>query len=187
MMDEEPNPIRDIVYQKLERLTEKKIQEGFLQGEGPKIIDEIVSDCRDGVLGTPGEDDEKIGTMAAVLLHYLCTALLIPAQRKTALDGVRIDIAIPDTRTLRTHWNSGIVLCILTSTEGAYVEQRISDARRVQPNRENIWLVSPRPIGSEHRTFVVGSEENSFSQIIAQINEFLDRSKSAKFRMFKAV
>jgi len=187
MMDGEPNPIRDIVYRKLERLTERKIQEGFIRGDGPRIIDEIVSDCRDGVLGTPGDDEEKIGTMATVLLHYLCSSLLIPAQRKAVLDGVCIDMVIPDTKTLKTSWNSSVVLCILTSTERAYVEQRISDARRIQPNRENIWVVSPKPVGSECRTFVVGSEENPFSQIIARINEFLDRSRSVKFRIFKAV
>jgi len=187
MMDGEPSPIRDIVYQKLERLTEKKIQEGFLQGDGPRIIDEIVSDCRDGVLGTPGEDEEKIGTMVTVLMHYLCSSLLIPTQRKATLDDVYIDIVIPDTKTLKTSWNSSIVLCILTSTEKTYVEQRISDARRIQPNQENIWLVSPKPVDSEYKTFVVGSEENPFSQIIARINEFLDKNRSVKFRIFKAV
>ena len=186
-MDEEPNPIRDIIYQKLERLTEQKIQEEFLQGNGSKIINEIISDCKNGVLETPGEEDEKIGTMATVLMHYLCTNLLIPTQRKTTLDDVYIDIVIPDTKTLKINWNSSIVLCILTSTEKSQVEQRISDMKKIQPNQENIWIISPKPLDLEYKTFVVDSQENSFSEIINHINRFLDKNKSAKFRIFKAV
>ncbi len=188
MMDDEPNPVRDIVYQKLGQISERRIQEGFLQGGGPGIIDELVSDCMDGVLGVPGSDVENIGMMATVLMHYLCTILLIPTQRKTTLDGVHIDIVIPDTRTLKTNWNSSIVLCILTSAEKTHVEQRIADARRIQPNQENIWIISPVPIDTEYKTFTVGSREKpAFAEIVDHINAFLEKNRSARFRIFKAV
>ncbi len=187
MMDEEPDPIRDIVYQRLDKPSEKGIQEEFLQGNGREVIDELVSSCMDDILEVPGSPEENIAAMATVLMHYLCTTLLIPAQRKTVLDGTCIDIVIPDTRTLKTNWNSSVVLCILTSSERTHVEQRIADARRIQPNQENIWIISPGPVETEYRTFTIGSHENPFSSIIDRINEFLEKNRSARFRIFKAV
>ncbi len=185
-MDEEPNPIRDIIYQKLHQLTEKKIQEQFLQGNGSHIITEIITDCKKQILSIAGDEDEKIGTMATILMHYLCTCLLVPTQRKTFLDEIYIDLVIPDTKTLKINWNSSIVLCILTSTQKDSIEKRISDAKKVQPNHKNIWLVSPRHINTPYKTFVVDSQ-NSFSDIIYHINQFLDKNKSGKFKIFKTV
>ena len=184
---DEPNPIRDIIYAKLEKITEKNIQERFLHGDGPQMITEIIKDCMGDILALSGKHDEKVGTMATVLLHYLCTNLLIPTQRKTTLDDVYIDLVIPDTKTLKTNWNSSLVLCILTSTKKNHIEERIADAKKIQPNRENIWIISPMYIDSEYKTFVINSEQNSFSCIIDEINRFLDKAKSGKFRIFKAV
>jgi len=185
-MDEEPDPIRDIVYERLGQTTEEEIQSIFLRGEGPRLVAEIVRHCAGKIEGLPGDGDEKTAAMATVLMHYLCTVLLVPTQRKTEMDGVHVDIAIPDTRTLKTNWNSGIVLCILVSTERGYVERRIAEAKKVQPNQENIWIIAPRPVDSDHTTFVIDSEECSFSRIIGSINEFLDKNRSARFKIFKA-
>lgn len=185
-MDEEPDPIRDVVYERLGQTTEEEIQRIFLRGEGPRAVADIVRYCAERIKALPGDGDEKTAAMATVLMHYLCTVLLIPTQRKAELDGVHVDIAVPDTRTLKTNWNSGIVLCILASTRQNYVEKRIAEARKVQPNQENIWIIAPRPIDSEHTTFVIDSEECSFGRIIGSINEFLDKNRSARFKIFKA-
>ena len=180
------DPIKDIVYRSIERFTEEEIQMAFLHKKGPEIINSIVSECICAIQDLTGETDENVCVMATVLMHYLCTILLIPTQRKTTLDDVYLDIVVPDTKTLRTAWNSSLVICMLSSTEQEYIKGRIADVERIQPNRGNIWLVSPGHINVRYKTFVI-RYGGSFSEIIDQINEFLKNNRSAKFRIFKAV
>ena len=185
----DPDLVRDIVYQKLEGLTKAGIQERFLRGRGPQTITEIMSHCRDGIRGMRGggggggdddDDDDDDGydkTMAAaatVLMHYLCTVLLIPAQRRVTVKGIGIDMAIPDTRTLSTNGDHAVVLCILESVRRPYVDARIADAKKVQPDPGNLWVISPRPVDTGHRTFVADPADCSLSGIIDAINGFLD-------------
>ncbi len=180
-------PIRDIVYQRIADLTEAVIQEGFVRNNGPKIIDDIVSGCIGRVRRLPGDTDENIGIMATVIMHYLLTCLLIPSHRKVEVDDIPIDVVIPDIKTLGTSWNSCIILCILDCIDKECIERKISDAAKVQPNHDNIWIIAPRHIDVGYRTFAIGSMKCPFSGIITQINEFLDGNKSSRFRIFKAV
>ncbi len=213
---EDADPTRDAVYDAIHGITEDVIRRGFLDGRGPEIILRILDGCRDAVMAAPFEGgtgpdghEHKTSAVATVVLHYLLAMLLIPSQRKTEFDGVPVDIAIPDTRTLRTDWNSCIVLCILSSTDPAHVEAKIAEARRIQPNRDNIWVVSPGRVDADcHRTFVIrlgdggdgggadpdrataaadGQTTHPFPAITDAIVRFLDEKKSAKFRMFRAV
>ena len=199
---QDPDPVRDIVYQKLEELTERGIQERFLRGRGPQTITEIMSHCRDGIRGMrnggdgcgDGDDndvdDERMAAAATVLMHYLCTVLLIPAQRRVTLDGIGIDMVIPDTRTLGTNGDHAVILCILESVRRPYVDARIADAKKVQSDPRNVWVVSPRPVDTGHRTFVADPADCSLSGIIDAINGFLDGcgggGGGAKLRIFGA-
>lgn len=176
------DPVRDAVYSMIDGLTEERIRDMFLKGDGGSVIRDIVSGCASVTLG----DHARMAGVATVLLHYLLTLLLIPSQRKTVLDGISVDIAIPDTVTLQTNWNSALVLCILESIDARYVESRICDARKIQPNLQNIWLVSPAPVCAPYNVFVIDAAE-SFSGIIQHINEFLAKNDASRFRIFKAV
>lgn len=186
-MTAESDPVRDIVYDVLGQAAESTIQEGFARGDGAAVTDSIASECRRRVLELPGDADKNVGAMITVLLHYLFSRLLVPTHRKVAMDGVHIDIVIPDARTLETNWNSAVVLCILTSTRPEYVEQRVSDAGKIQPNLDNIWIVSPGPVETGHRAFVIGPGGDSLADIVAQAEGFLEGGRSARFRIFKAV
>ena len=194
--------IKDIIYQKLDQLTLNTIQEQFLANQGASTITEITQHCMPKILKIQSADDlnckdqnaiqeQNTATFATVLLHYLLTNLLIPSQRKTIMRQINIDIIIPDTKTLQTNWNSCLILCILYSTQKKYIENKIFEVKKIQPNQQNIWLVSPKSIPnvSPHKMFVVDSNptKNTFCTIIEQITKFVEKNRSSKFKIFKAV
>ena len=84
-----------------------------------------------------------------VLLHYLLSVLGVPSQRKVEMDGVGIDIAVPDLAALRRRPASALLVCI-TCPEGAAGAAR--EAARIQPNRRNVWMACPAKVPG-HRTF----------------------------------
>lgn len=203
---QEADPVRDAVYASIGRVTEDAIQREFLGGRGAAAVRRVIDGCWDAVMALPGgagdgsapsaeERQVRASAAATVLLHYLLTILLVPSQRKTVHDGVPVDVAIPDTRTLRTDWNSCLVVCILSSTDPAYVEGRMVEAGRIQPNRDNIWAVSPGPAGTGHKTFVMGPDGGNggpdagipFQDMADAVIGFLDKAGSARLRLFRAV
>lgn len=180
------------MYRELRRLTEERIQREFLRGEGAAAVEGIVARCIGEVssLGGGGRGrDGRVAAMATVLMHYLCAALLIPAQRRVAVGGVEADMVVPDARTLTADPGSSLVVCVLESADPAYVGRRISDAGRIQPDAGNVWAVSPRPADTGRRTFVVDPASEggcSFAGLAGQMMGFLDGAGSSRFRIFRA-
>lgn len=183
MMDHD-DLIKNAVYKVIERIGEDRIITGFGGGNGRTILDDLTGTCLAEAASIDGNDLKKRIVVGTVLLHYLCSTLLIPTQRKVDVDGIQLDMVVPDTRTLRTDWNSCLILCILESVDNRYVAERISDAKRLQPNEANIWVVSPAEIDLGFRTFVI---PGSFSDIIDEMNAFSEKSRSSRFKIFKAV
>ena len=179
------------MYRELGRLTGERIQREFLRGEGAAAVEGIVARCIGEVssLGGAGGRDARVAAMATVLMHYLCTVLLIPAQRRVVVGGVEADMVVPDARTLEADPGSSLVVCVLESADPAYVGRRISDAGRIQPDAGNVWAVSPRPADTGRRTFVVDPAAEggcSFAGLADRMRGFLDGAGSARFRIFGA-
>jgi hypothetical protein len=84
-----------------------------------------------------------------------------------------------------------IIIQFLKGDEVEY-EQTISELSKIQPNLDNIWLVSYSPIvtRSPLKNFVIDGEsiENKelaqpFSKMMIEINGFLDRINYSGFRI----
>lgn len=181
-MDDEPNPIKDYLFEYIEKsetipklISEKKFDE---------IIEEITTNCYDKVISM-GEKDEAIGVLATGLLHYLLTNALITSQRKVDCKGIELDIVIPDIKTLEKDPKKTLLICIPKSSDITIVNKKISDLEKIQPEKDNIWLVLSENIQTQKKSFVLKKENNSFSEIIFEIAKFSNVGGSNKFKILR--
>ena len=101
-MDEEPNPIKDILYESINELGEDYLQKNILKGNISETINEILFKTHNKVGNLEGDSNVNIGKLLTSLLHYLLTLVLIPSQRKISKNDIDIDIVIPNLKTLET-------------------------------------------------------------------------------------
>lgn len=181
-MDDEPNPIKDYLFEYIEKsetipklISEKKFDE---------IIEEITTNCYDKVISM-GEKDEAIGVLATGLLHYLLTNALITSQRKVDCKGIELDIVIPDIKTLEKDPKKTLLICIPKSSDITIVNKKITDLEKIQPEKDNIWLVLSENIQTQKKSFVLKKENNSFSEIIFEIAKFSNVGGSNKFKILR--
>lgn len=111
----------------------------------------------------------------AALIHYLLSVLGVPSQRKVESSGVRIDVVVPDLRTLRRRPPAALVLCI-TGAEGA--PERALEAARIQPDARNVWMACPSAVPG-YRTF----SGPGIAELPAEAAGFLEKSGSGKIRI----
>ncbi|HEY5735675.1 MAG TPA: hypothetical protein VIS47_03875 [Nitrosopumilus sp.] len=181
-MDDESNPIKDYLFEYIEKsetipklISEKKFDE---------IIEEITTNCYDKVISM-GEKDEAIGVLATGLLHYLLTNALITSQRKVDCKGIELDIVIPDIKTLEKDPKKTLLICIPKSSDITIVNKKITDLEKIQPEKDNIWLVLSENIQTQKKSFVLKKENNSFSEIIFEIAKFSNVGGSNKFKILR--
>ena len=132
-----------------------------------------------------GEKDEAIGMMATGLLHFLLTNALLNSQRKVECQGLELDIVIPDVKTLENDSKMTLLILIPKSSDKQIIDQKISQLKTVQPISENIWVVLPKDISIDCKSFVLSKENNSFSKIIFEISQFSNVGKSNKFKILR--
>lgn len=97
MMEEEPNPIKDYLFEYIEN--SQKISELIKLKKFDQIIYDIIKNCYDKILSM-ADKEETVGVLATGILHYLLTNALITSQRKVDYKKTEIDIIIPDLKTL---------------------------------------------------------------------------------------
>ena len=182
-MDDEPNPVKDILYAQLKSFDEENIAKSLASGDSSQIIEKITSECITKIESLQGDVDENIGTFATSLLHYLLTISLIPSQRKIEYNDCQLDIIIPDLRTLRTSPKDCLVITISITGNREKINQQITKIQKIQPNKENIWIVLNKPIDLEYKIFSVNI--GNFSTILEEISKFLKSKKQTQFRIFK--
>jgi len=132
-----------------------------------KYCGDIMTLCKEK-LGK-GASDEALASACEALLHFMLTASLLPSQRKLAVKGVELDVVIPSVRTLLREPGNAIVIQIYRTDGDA---TRISNARLVQPEGKNIWVVSAGALSVGYRNYNL-ENDNSFSRIIVDIHEFV--------------
>ena len=79
---ESDSPVKDLLYQEIVKITEKKIELELSKNNSSKIINEIITNCSSKILQFPGDRDENFGVLAESLMHYLLTISLIKRKRK---------------------------------------------------------------------------------------------------------
>ena len=162
-----------MIIQKL--ISEKKFSE---------IIDDVIANCYDKII-TLGEKDESVGVLATRLLHYLLTNALINSQRKVEYKGTEIDIVIPDIKTLEKDPKKSLLICIPKSSNKNIIEEKISQLEKIQPEKENIWVVLSENVSINKKYFLLSKENNSFSKIIFEIAQFSNVHGTNKFKILR--
>lgn len=181
-MPEEQNPIKDLLFDYIK--SEKNIEELISQTKFTEIIDIILENCYDKVI-LMGEKEESLGVLATGLLHYLLTNALISSQRKIKHAGIEIDIIIPDLKTLEIDPKKTLIVCIPKTIDKKIIEQKLTQLQKIQPIKENIWLVITKKLDFQNKTYVIEKKNTSFSKIIYDIAQFVNVQGQSKFKILK--
>jgi len=178
-MDEETNPVKEFLFS---YITDKKIQEKLIHGNNSNIIEKIISDCYQAILKLEGDNDEKISTLQIALLHYFLTNLLIPSQRKVSINGIKVDIVIPNVKSLTNEPKNSLIIYIPKKSDNVLIQKKLETLSKIQPFEDNIWLVNDDS-SIWKKTF--GIKNKTFPKIFQEINAFLISTKQRQFKIFK--
>jgi len=181
-MDEEVNQVKDYLFEHIKN--SETIPKLIAEKKFDQIIEEVTKNCYDKIL-TMGEKEEAVGVLATGLLHYLLTNALITSQRKVEYDEEQLDIVIPDTKTLEKDPEKTLLVCIPKSSDKKTIEGKITQLEKIQPNKENIWVVLSENVPLGKKTFVLSKENNSFSKIIFEIAQFSNVHGTSKFKILR--
>lgn len=181
----ESSPIKDILYDAINQITESRIQQEISKKRYGKIIADIFNRCEPKISKLSGDSYEIFGTLAESMLHYLLTNALIPSQRKISIENTEIDIVIPDSRTLVSSPKDALILYFVKTSNQGMVAEHLAELLKIQPVKDNIWVVSKSKINSNHKTYEIKNEPPNFGAILDDINDFLLTKPQAKFRIFK--
>ena len=181
-MEEEANPVKDYLFEYIRN--SETVPKLIAEKKFDQIIEEVTKNCYDKVL-TMGEKEEAVGVLATGLLHYLLTNALITSQRKVEYNEEQLDIVIPDTKTLEKDPKKTLLVCIPKSSDKKTIEGKITQLEKIQPNKENIWVVLSENMPLGKKTFVLSKENNSFSKIIFEIAQFSNVHGTSKFKILR--
>ena len=181
-MEEESNPIKDYLFEYIKN--SEIIPKLIAEKKFDQIIEDVTKNCYDHVLSM-GKKEEVIGVLATGLLHYLLTNALITSQRKVQYNGNELDIVIPGIKTLEKDPKKTLLIIIPKSSDIKVIEEKITKLYKIQPEKENIWIVLSEKISTDKKTFVLSKEENSFSKIIFEIAQFSNVSGTNKFKILR--
>jgi len=129
--------------------------------------------------------EESLGILATGLLHYMLTNAMLASQRKIKHHGIEIDIVIPDLKTLEKDPKKTLIICIPKSIEKNTIKERLMELQKIQPEKQNIWLVLSKDIGFKRKTYVIQKEKSSFSNIIYDIAKFVNVQGHNKFKILR--
>ena len=181
-MSEETNPIKEYLFAYIEKsnnivnlISEKKFD---------TVINEISENCYDKII-LMDKKEEAVGVLATGILHYLLTNALLNSQRKVDYRGMELDIVIPDIRTLEKDAKMTLLILIPKSSDKKIIDEKISQLRKIQPSKENIWVVLSEDISLDCKSFVLSKENYSFSKIIFEIAQFSNVGGSNKFKILR--
>jgi hypothetical protein len=181
-MSEEANPIKDYLFDYIKK--SNTITKLISEKKFDIIINEIVESCYDKILKMD-KKEEAIGILATGILHYLLTNALLNSQRKVEYQGVELDIVIPDVKTLEKDSKMTLLILIPKSSDEKVIKKKIAQLIKIQPIKENIWVVLSDELTLDCKSFVLSKEKNSFSKIIFEIGQFSNVGKSNKFKILR--
>jgi hypothetical protein len=181
-MSEETNPIKEYLFAYIEK--SNNIVNLIIEKKFDTIINEIIENCYDKII-LMDKKEEAVGVLATGILHYLLTNALLNSQRKVDYQGMELDIVIPDIRTLEKDAKMTLLILIPKSSDKKIIDEKISQLRKIQPTKENIWVVLSEDISLDCKSFVLSKTNDSFSKIIFEIAQFSNVGRSNKFKILR--
>ena len=182
-MQDEPNQVKDYLFDYLAK-SDEKIQKLISDKKFSEIIDDVITNCYDKII-TLGDKDESIGVLATGLLHFLLTNALLNSQRKIEYNGIEIDIVIPDLKTLEQDPKQTLLIYIPKTTNKEEIEQKLIELYKIQPEKQNVWLVLSQKLDFENRSYVIEKDNQTFSKIIFDIAQFTNVQGQNKFKILR--
>ena len=123
-------------------------------------------------------------TLGEALLHFMLTISTLPSERKVALrDDLTLDIVIPSMAVLRRDPNRSVIIQFIKDKRADL--KKVGELEVLQPNTENIWLVSSRPLSiPKYIDYSMFPDHGShrYSNIIVNTDKFLKDVKDKSFR-----
>ena len=181
-MSDEVNPIKDHLFDYIKK--SNSIENLIHEKKFDVIINEIIENCYDKVI-LMDKKEKAVGILATGILHYLLTNALLNSQRKVDYQGMELDIVIPDIKTLEKDAKMTLLILIPKSLDKKIIDEKISQLRKIQPTKENIWAVLSDDVSIDCKSFVLSKENNSFSKIIFEIARFSNVGGSNKFKILR--
>ena len=181
-MVDEVNPIKDLLFDYIEK--SNNITNLIVEKKFDVLINEIIENCYDKII-LMDKKEEAVGILATGILHYLLTNALLNSQRKVDYQGMELDIVIPDIRTLEKDTKMTLLILIPKSSDKKIINEKISQLKKIQPMKENIWVVLSEEISLDCKSFVLSKENDSFSKIIFEIAQFSNVGRSNKFKILR--
>jgi hypothetical protein len=184
MLDAEEK-IKQILYSEIEDIGKEKIQVNINSSieSSQKYIDKIMSECITKLTYESDDNNKTIATLCEVLLHFMLTICTLPSERKVRVkDDLILDVIIPNLQSLKTKPNRSIIIQIIKDNGDL---NKISQLQFLQPNHENVWLISAKPLSTtKYTTYTVfpNSGLHNYSNIIIDIDNFLKETGDKSFR-----
>ena len=181
-MSEESNPIKDHLFEYIKK--SNTIAKLISEKKFDVIINEIIENCYNKII-LMDKKDKAVGILATGILHYLLTNALLSSQRKVDYQGTELDIVIPNIKTLDKDAKMTLLILIPKSSDKKTIDEKIAQLTKIQPIKENIWVVLSDDVSIDCRSFVLSRENDSFSKIIFEISQFSNVGKSNKFKILR--
>ncbi len=96
--------------------------------------------------------EKSLSILCEAFLHFLLTITSLPSQRKIMLNELKIDLVIPDIKTL--YKDPKKTLIIKFDKDSSTIEY-IKKLDNIQKIKENIWIVSATPLEINYRNYVI--------------------------------
>lgn len=170
--------VKDTLYSAINAIGRERMRADVASDikSSEKYCRDIIAMCASSL--DHGVGDETLATLCEALLHFMLTASLLPSERRVNMQGAELDIVVPSTKALGKSPEKSLVIQVIRGDLATKSKQ----AESVQPNRENIWLVSTQSLQTDYRNYHLSSE-SSYPRIISDIGAFLDEKGDRGLRL----
>ncbi len=175
--------IKEILYNEIDNMGKNHIRLLLSNNvyNSKTIINSLLNKCSVS-LNKDNLSDDEFALFAEALLHFVLTISMIPAERKINVDGIDIDILVPNSKNLKDN-NDKAIIIQFHKNKNENMEEMINNLSKIQKKLENIWIVSSKNININVNTFIVSPFLHNdnynngfiypFSEILIKIDEFL--------------
>lgn len=177
--------IRQVVYSEIEKIGKEKIQAKITSNieSSQQYIDIIMNECITKLSYESNDEDLTIATLCEVLLHFMLTICTLPSERKIRVKtDLILDVIIPNLQSLKIKPDKAIIIQIIKDKIDLSITSQLEF---LQPNHENIWLISAKPLlRTKYTTYGIfpNTGSHNFSNIIIHIDNFLKETRDKSFR-----
>jgi hypothetical protein len=183
--------ISALLYSIIDEIGKEKIQSDITSDIGLSgyYIKLIFDECEKHIEGI---DEEPTGTFCEALLHFMLSVCTLPSVRKIEFNNVALDIVIPNLYTLKNSSDKALVIQIAKDAKDD-MQAEINNVARLQPNDQNLWLISKYPLSITRINYAVypegkeipSRERRNYSDIIVDIHNFLEETGDKSLRLFQ--